>query len=122
MEQITEGVNNLSVAADSFKKNRIQVSNTKKPLFFYVNLAKVADAPPFFDRFRTLTLILSLPSLGFLGFLRYMQQYDEAELSALGMAISLLQIEILLGKTENFDELMAAAAQRGDGDGGEEQS
>ena len=24
------------------KKNRIQVSNTKKPLFFYVNLAKVS--------------------------------------------------------------------------------
>ncbi|KAJ8471043.1 hypothetical protein OPV22_025386 [Ensete ventricosum] len=130
MEQITEGVNNLSVAADSFKKNRIQVSNTKKPLFFYVNLAK-----------------------------RYMQQYDEAELSALGMAIPTVvtivqilknnglavekkimtsmvdvedesrgrllrkaKIEILLGKTENFDELMAAAAQRGDGDGGEEQS
>ncbi|THU61049.1 hypothetical protein C4D60_Mb07t19170 [Musa balbisiana] len=136
MEQITEGVNNLSVAADSFKENRILVSNTKKPLFFYVNLAK-----------------------------RYMQQYDEAELSALGMgtvslpsAIAtvvtiaeilknnglavekkimtsmvdvkdeargrLLQkarIEILLGKTENFDELMAAATQRGDGDG-EEQS
>ncbi|KAK9999336.1 hypothetical protein SO802_018939 [Lithocarpus litseifolius] len=23
------------------KKNRIQVSNTKKPLFFYVNLAKI---------------------------------------------------------------------------------
>ncbi|CAL9195435.1 uncharacterized protein At2g34160-like [Musa acuminata AAA Group] len=125
MEQITEGVNNLSVAADSFKENRILVSNTKKPLFFYVNLAK-----------------------------RYMQQYDEAELSALGMAIAtvvtiaeilknnglavekkimtsmvdvedeargrLLQkarIEILLGKTENFDELMAAATQRRDGDG-----
>ncbi|CAD5187977.1 unnamed protein product [Musa acuminata subsp. malaccensis] len=125
MEQITEGVNNLSVAADSFKENRILVSNTKKPLFFYVNLAK-----------------------------RYMQQYDEAELSALGMAIGtvvtiaeilknngfavekkimtsmvdvedetrgrLLQkarIEILLGKTENFDELMAAATQRRDGDG-----
>ncbi|URE20165.1 Alba [Musa troglodytarum] len=129
MEQITEGVNNLSVAADSFKKNRIQVSNTKKPLFFYVNLAK-----------------------------RYMQQYDEAELSALGMAIATVvtiaeilknnglavekkimtsmvdvedesrgrplqkaRIEILLGKTENFDELMAAATQRGDGDG-EQQS
>ncbi|CAL9104989.1 unnamed protein product [Musa textilis] len=129
MEQITEGVNNLSVAADSFKRNRIQVSNTKKPLFFYVNLAK-----------------------------RYMQQYDEAELSALGMAIATVvtiaeilknnglavekkimtsmvdvedesrgrplqkaRIEILLGKTENFDELMAAATQRGDGDG-EQQS
>ena len=28
------------------KKNRIQVSNTKKPLFFYVNLAKVISHPP----------------------------------------------------------------------------
>ncbi|GFQ08603.1 uncharacterized protein at2g34160 [Phtheirospermum japonicum] len=41
------------------KKNRIQVSNTKKPLFFYVNLAK-----------------------------RYLQQHAEIELSALGMAIT----------------------------------
>ncbi|CAN6582156.1 unnamed protein product [Malus baccata var. baccata] len=41
------------------KKNRIQVSNTKKPLFFYVNLAK-----------------------------RYMEQYNEVELSSLGMAIT----------------------------------
>ncbi|KAE8670951.1 TPX2 family protein, putative isoform 1 [Hibiscus syriacus] len=41
------------------KKNRIQVSNTKKPLFFYVNLAK-----------------------------RYIQQHNDVELSALGMAIT----------------------------------
>ncbi|KAE9611976.1 putative DNA/RNA-binding protein Alba [Lupinus albus] len=40
-------------------KNRIQVSNTKKPLFFYVNLAK-----------------------------RYIQQHNEVELSALGMGTS----------------------------------
>uniref|UniRef100_A0A5B7BXD9 DNA/RNA-binding protein Alba-like domain-containing protein n=1 Tax=Davidia involucrata TaxID=16924 RepID=A0A5B7BXD9_DAVIN len=40
------------------KKNRIQVSNTKKPLFFYLNLAK-----------------------------RYIKQYNDVELSALGMAI-----------------------------------
>jgi hypothetical protein len=53
MEVITEGVNNLNIAAaaattDSAnnKKNRIQVSNTKKPLFFYVNLAKVLPNPP----------------------------------------------------------------------------
>lgn len=63
MEGITEGVTNLNItaAADSGnnKKNRIQVSNTKKPLFFYVNLAK-----------------------------RYMQQHNEVELSALGMAIA----------------------------------
>ncbi|PIN03492.1 hypothetical protein CDL12_23985 [Handroanthus impetiginosus] len=44
---------------ENMKKNRIQVSNTKKPLFFYVNLAK-----------------------------RYLQQHNEIELSALGMAIT----------------------------------
>ncbi|KAJ8767834.1 hypothetical protein K2173_020774 [Erythroxylum novogranatense] len=119
MEEITEGVNNINIAGDSHKKNRIQVSNTKKPLFFYVNLAK-----------------------------RYMQQHNEVELSALGMAIATVvtvaeilknnglavekkimtstvdmrdetrgrpvqkaKIEILLGKTEKFDELMAAAAE-----------
>jgi hypothetical protein len=27
--------------AETLQENRIQVSNTKKPLFFYVNLAKV---------------------------------------------------------------------------------
>ncbi|MCL7041547.1 hypothetical protein MKW94_020865 [Papaver nudicaule] len=101
-----------------YKKNRIQVSNTKKPLFFYVNLAK-----------------------------RYMRQHSEVELSALGMAIATVvtiseilknhglaiekklvtstvdmkdenkgrlvqkaKIEILLGKTENFDNLVAKAA------------
>ncbi|KAM3407648.1 hypothetical protein ACQJBY_001177 [Aegilops geniculata] len=98
--------------------NRIQVSNTKKPLFFYVNLAK-----------------------------RYMQQHGEVELSALGMAIATVvtvaeilknngfafetrirtstveikdemrgrpiqkaKIEIVLRKSDKFDELMAMAA------------
>eukprot|EP00250_Pteridium_aquilinum_P000996 c11174_g2_i1 orf=151-387(+) len=51
--------NEADQATEIAKKNRIQVSNTKKPLFFYVNLAK-----------------------------RFMQQYEEVELSALGMAIS----------------------------------
>ncbi|GKV18099.1 hypothetical protein SLEP1_g28521 [Rubroshorea leprosula] len=122
MEGITEGVNNINInISDSSalnRRNRIQVSNTKKPLFFYVNLAK-----------------------------RYMQQFNEVELSALGMAIATVvtiaeilknnglavekkittstvdmreesggrpvqkaKIEILLGKSEKFDELMAAAA------------
>ncbi|KMZ55980.1 Uncharacterized protein ZOSMA_9G00830 [Zostera marina] len=113
MEEITDRVKNLH------KKNRIQVSNTKKPLFFYVNLAK-----------------------------RYMQKYNDVELSALGMAISTVvtiaeilknnglaverrittstidirdesrghpitkaKIEIFLRKTEKFDELMSAAAE-----------
>ncbi|XP_061371343.1 uncharacterized protein At2g34160-like [Gastrolobium bilobum] len=102
-------------ANESHKKNRIQVSNTKKPLFFYVNLAK-----------------------------RYIQQHNEVELSALGMAIATVvtiaeilknnglatekkvltstvgmkdeikgrlvqkaKIEIVLGKSDKFDNLMA---------------
>ncbi|KAB2079645.1 hypothetical protein ES319_A05G018600v1 [Gossypium barbadense] len=130
MEAITQGVNNINMATDSHKKNRIQVSNSKKPLFFYVNLAK-----------------------------RYMQQHNEVELSALGMAIATVvtiaeilknnglavekkittatvdmkeesrgrpvqkaKIEILLGKTENFDELMAAAAEEREAVDGEYQS
>ncbi|KAI3786879.1 hypothetical protein L1987_40921 [Smallanthus sonchifolius] len=131
MEEITEAVQNITISNDSHKKNRIQVSNTKKPLFFYVNLAK-----------------------------RYMQQHDEVELSALGMAIATVvtiaeilknngfavekkimtstidmkdesrgrpiqkaKIEILLGKTDRFEELMAAAAaERGELADGEEHS
>lgn len=145
MEEVTEAVNNLSIAegaagaaaaapgAEGHKKNRIQVSNTKKPLFFYVNLAK-----------------------------RYMQVHNEVELSALGMAIATVvtvaeilknnglaiekkimtstvdvndesrsrpmqkaKIEIVLGKTENFDELMAIAAEEREvaaAEEGEEQS
>ncbi|KAL6623233.1 hypothetical protein ACP70R_033112 [Stipagrostis hirtigluma subsp. patula] len=103
-------------AGGSAKKNRIQVSTNKKPLYFYVNLAK-----------------------------RYMQNYDEVELSALGMAIGTVvtvaeilknnglatekkiltstigtkdeskgrlvrkaKIEILLGKSENFNSIMSS--------------
>ncbi|CAL4899358.1 unnamed protein product [Urochloa decumbens] len=103
-------------AGASAKKNRIQVSTNKKPLYFYVNLAK-----------------------------RYMQNYDEVELSALGMAIGTVvtvaeilknnglatekkiltstigtkdeskgrlvrkaKIEILLCKSENFNTIMSS--------------
>ncbi|KAL0691760.1 hypothetical protein Bca4012_091439 [Brassica carinata] len=83
-------------SVETHKKNRIQVSNTKKPLFFYVNLAK-----------------------------RYIQQHNEVELSALGMAITTVvtiseilknnglatekskyEIEIVLGKSAKFDSLV----------------
>ncbi|KAG0495973.1 hypothetical protein HPP92_000606 [Vanilla planifolia] len=129
MEEVTDAVNNLSLN-DAHRKNLIQVSNTKKPLFFYVNLAK-----------------------------RYMQLHDEVELSALGMAIATVvtiaeilknnglaiekkimtstvdmkdesrgrsiqkaKIEILLVKSERFDELMASAASERDEVEGDEQS
>ncbi|KAL0890819.1 hypothetical protein Bca101_014802 [Brassica carinata] len=90
-----------TTAVETQKKNRIQVSNTKKPLFFYVNLAK-----------------------------RYIQQHNEVELSALGMAIttvvtiseilknnglatekSTFNIEIVLGKSDKFDSLMTPATK-----------
>jgi hypothetical protein len=45
MEEVTEAVSNLNIS-EAHKKNRIQVSNTKKPLFFYVNLAKVSPLIP----------------------------------------------------------------------------
>jgi hypothetical protein len=41
MEEISEGMTNVNLNDNNQKKNRIQVSNTKQPLFFYVNLAKV---------------------------------------------------------------------------------
>ncbi|CAN6345435.1 unnamed protein product [Urochloa humidicola] len=110
--------------------NRIQVSSSKKPLFFYVNLAK-----------------------------KYMQEHGDVELSGLGLAVSAVvtiaeilknnglavekkirtstveigdemrsrpiqkaKIEIVLGKTENFDELMAASAGEATAGDDEEQS
>ncbi|KAM5564521.1 uncharacterized protein ABKV19_018880 [Rosa sericea] len=120
MDGLTEAVNDMHITDSAAnKKNRIQVSNTKKPLFFYVNLAK-----------------------------KYMQLNNEVELSGLGMAIATVvtiaeilknnglavekkiitktvdmredaggrpiqkaKIEILLGKSDKFDEIMAAAAE-----------
>lgn len=40
-----------ALAIKSPKKNRIQVSNTKKPLFFYLNLAKVPRSKIFYFYF-----------------------------------------------------------------------
>ncbi|GAB4843246.1 hypothetical protein Ancab_013214 [Ancistrocladus abbreviatus] len=59
--QYLSGLTNINgniTTTTTEKKNRIQVSNTKKPLFFYLNLAK-----------------------------RYIKQHNDVELSALGMAI-----------------------------------
>ncbi|KAL5548448.1 hypothetical protein UlMin_003679 [Ulmus minor] len=104
--------------SDDQKANRIQVSDTEKPLFFYINLAK-----------------------------RYMQEFNEVKLSALGECMSTVvtiaeilknnglaiekkvttssvdmkndskggtiqksRIEVVLGKTLNFDELMVTAS------------
>lgn len=119
MEEINDAMANVSLNDNNQKKNRIQVSNTKQPLFFYVNLAK-----------------------------RYLKNHEEVELSGLGMAIATVvtvaeilknnglavekriltstvdmkdetrsrpiqkaKIEIILRKSHNFEELMDAAAE-----------
>ncbi|KAM7267197.1 hypothetical protein ACFE04_009363 [Oxalis oulophora] len=85
VEEVSERVNKLTITNNNDedvdeqqqqqqRKNRIQVSNTKKPLFFYVNLAK-----------------------------RYMQQYNEVELSALGMVYD------SIGTMYAFDSRLAIA-------------
>ncbi|RVX11082.1 Uncharacterized protein CK203_013270 [Vitis vinifera] len=172
MEEITEGVNSMNIA-DSHKKNRIQVSNTKKPLFSMLISPRYVFI--YFFNFVCLSMFCHMLCLVAeilvarvfhllyycnVGLQRYMQQHNEVELSALGMAIATVvtiaeilknnglavekkimtstvdmkdesrgrpiqkaKIEILLGKTENFDELMAAAAEeREAGDVEEQQS
>ncbi|KAF3486642.1 hypothetical protein F2Q69_00053743 [Brassica cretica] len=90
MEEITDGVNNMNLAVDSQKKNRIQVSNTKKPLFFYVNLAKVQS----FWKFLYFSCLVRITKVS-----RWNQMVNHIG----------LPIEITLGKSEKFDELMTAA-------------
>ena len=41
MVNLTKGLNNMNISDSYNKKNQIQVSDTKKPLFFYINFAKV---------------------------------------------------------------------------------
>lgn len=74
-------------------KNRIQVSNTKKSLFFYLNLAKVSiykllNFPiPIFS-----TIIVYIGPTGSIlscYLQRYMKHYDDLELSAMGMGMFL---------------------------------
>ncbi|XP_057825731.1 uncharacterized protein At2g34160 isoform X1 [Cryptomeria japonica] len=119
MEEINQKMGNMQLK-DNQKKNKIQVSNTKNPLFFYVNLTK-----------------------------RYLKHCDEVELSALGKAIATVvtiaeilknnglavekriltstvdikdetrsrpiqkaKFEIILGKSKDFEELMDAAEEK----------
>ncbi|XP_020584183.1 uncharacterized protein At2g34160-like [Phalaenopsis equestris] len=113
---VKDAINHAAVVVEAQKRYRIQVSTNKKPVYYYVNLAK-----------------------------RLLQRFDEIELSALGMAIGTVvtiseilknkglaiekkimtstvgtnddakgrlfpkaKIEILLGKSPKFDDLMTA--------------
>ncbi|PKA61425.1 Uncharacterized protein AXF42_Ash014342 [Apostasia shenzhenica] len=122
---VSDAIKDPAAVVGPHRQNRIQVSTNKKPLYFYVNLAK-----------------------------RYMQYHNEIELSALGMAIGTVvtvaeilknnglatekkiltstigtkdeangrlvrkaKIEIFLGKTENFNDLMTVAKAERNGNG-----
>lgn len=98
---VTSPASNLIISAttavETQKKNRIQVSNTKKPLFFYVNLAKVVQKYPLIYHNNGF-LVSKQPffiyesreckNWSFIHVYlmqRYIQQHNEVELSALGM-------------------------------------
>ncbi|ONM29615.1 Alba DNA/RNA-binding protein [Zea mays] len=197
VEEIAEGVKNLTVTGDAAasggegqrrggggSSNRIQVSNTKKPLFFYVNLAKVrltfspyaphlsvillptrrfqilADlvtsvraevyatarrcrairswdgcVPPspffltlFLHIFITaiatvVTVAEILKNNGFAVEKKIRTSTVEINDESRGRPFQKAKIEIILGKSDKFDELMAAAAEeRGEVEDGEEQA
>lgn len=112
MDGLAEAVNDMHITDLSAKKNRIQnriqVSNTKKPLFFYVNLAKVPLPSPsllflgFFSHKFVSFLLYAYGSskyihavfacvvyswFAILPLQKYMQLNNEVELSGLGMGI-----------------------------------
>ncbi|XP_010541761.1 PREDICTED: uncharacterized protein At2g34160-like [Tarenaya hassleriana] len=70
MEKAKDGSENMN---NNNNKNRIQVSNMKRPLFFYVNLAK-----------------------------RQMQQRNEVELSGLGLAVAKVVTIVEILKSKGF--------------------
>nr|XP_043628564.1 uncharacterized protein At2g34160-like isoform X2 [Erigeron canadensis] len=113
MEEITEAVQNLNIV-DSQKRNRIQVSNTKKPLFFYVNLAKHNDVELSALGMAIATVVTIaeiLKNSGYAVEKKIMTSTVDMKDENRGRPIQKAKIEILLGKTDKFDELMAAAEE-----------
>ncbi|KAL6897895.1 hypothetical protein ACP4OV_006854 [Aristida adscensionis] len=109
--------------------NRIQVSSSKKPLFFYVNLAKRYMQQQGDVELSALGLAIStvvtiaeiLKNNGLAIEKKIRTSTVEIGDEARGRPIQKAKIEIVLGKTENFDELMAAATGDTDAADGEEQ-
>nr|XP_011459195.1 PREDICTED: uncharacterized protein At2g34160-like isoform X1 [Fragaria vesca subsp. vesca] len=158
MEGLTEAVNDMHVTESAANKknhrlqNRIQVSNTKKPLFFYVNLAKKymqlnnevelsglgmgtllffpfnfwISNHLFMELGATLTLCCGFVSTAIATVVTIAEILKNNGLAvekkiitktvdmredAGGRPIQKAKIEILLGKSDKFDEILAAAAE-----------
>ncbi|KAF3333551.1 hypothetical protein FCM35_KLT01242 [Carex littledalei] len=116
MEEVTEAVSNLNIS-ETHKKNRIQVSNTKKPLFFYVNLAKVSSIHEVelsalgMAIATVVTVAEILKNNGLAVEKKIMTSTVEVKDDGKTRPIQKAKIEIILGKSEKFDEIMAAAAE-----------
>ncbi|TYH68887.1 hypothetical protein ES332_D05G019900v1 [Gossypium tomentosum] len=125
MEAITQGVNNINLGADSHKKNRIQVSHSKKPLFFYrymqqhneVELSALGMAIA-----TVVTIAEILKNNGLAVEKKITTATVDMKEESRGWPVQKAKIEILLGRTENFDELMVAAAEEREAVDGEYQS
>ncbi|GER27426.1 alba DNA/RNA-binding protein [Striga asiatica] len=140
MEEITDGVNKMKIA-ETQKKNRIQVSNTKRPLFFYrymenndevelsalgmaistvVSIAEILKNNGFAVE-KNVALEVNSKKKGrdkeiMLGITTSTVEIRD---DSRGRTVQKAKIEIVLGKTANFDELMAAAKEgleNGDGE------
>ncbi|GMQ08897.1 hypothetical protein CsSME_00052441 [Camellia sinensis var. sinensis] len=114
MEEIAEGVHNITIT-EAKAKNRIQVSNTKKPLFFYVNLAKQFNEVELSALGMAIATVVTVAEIlknnGFAVEKKIMTSTVDMKDESRGRPVQKAKIEILLGKTAKFDELMAAQAE-----------
>ncbi|XP_042471967.1 uncharacterized protein At2g34160-like isoform X2 [Zingiber officinale] len=100
-------------AAGRSKKNRIQVSTNKKPLFFYVNLAKQHDEIELsalgmaIGTVVTVAEILKNNGLATAKMIQTSTVGTKDEVK--GRLVRKAKIEILLGKTDNFNDIVATA-------------
>ncbi|XP_018489816.2 uncharacterized protein At2g34160 isoform X2 [Raphanus sativus] len=86
-----------TTTVETHKKNRIQVSNTKKPLFFYVNLAKELRKKKCFRLIQEIVFTFCSEVLT-----STVGVKDESK----GRMVHKAKIEIVLGKSEKFDSLV----------------
>ncbi|KAK6915393.1 hypothetical protein RJ641_020510 [Dillenia turbinata] len=107
------------------KSNRIQVSNTKKPLFFYVNLAKILvinlsadrDEDSLFLKTKYRLAITTVVTIAEILKNNGLATEKKVLTSTVGMKdenkgrlVQKAKIEIVLGKSDKFDSLMSATS------------
>lgn len=118
MEDINEAMVNMSLN-DNNQKNRIQISNTKQPLIFYVNLVKrylknhdeVELSGLEVDIETVVTVAEILKNSGLALEKRILTSIVHMKDDANSRPIPQATIEIILRKSPNFEDLMDAAAE-----------